>query len=88
MPLCPSCQQPAIMRNGRDPRGRQKYACHYCRRTFAEKTTSASAAIAATALTSLPTLHRGLPGRPAWFGAIRALHEFSELCWMDGRAST
>src|ERR671932_1141701 len=41
MPLCPMCQQPASKRNGRDPRGRQKYACRSCRRTFTEATTSA-----------------------------------------------
>ena len=41
MPLCPMCQQPASKRNGRDPRGRQKYACRACRRTFTEATTSA-----------------------------------------------
>ena len=41
MPLCPLCQQPASTRNGRDPRGRQKYACRSCRRTFTETTTSA-----------------------------------------------
>ena len=41
MPPCPSCQQPAIKRNGRDRRGRQKYACCSCRRTFTENTTSA-----------------------------------------------
>jgi transposase-like protein len=35
------CQQPASKRNGRDPRGRQKYACRSCRRTFTEATTSA-----------------------------------------------
>jgi transposase len=31
MPPCPSCQQPASKRNGRDRRGRQKYACRACR---------------------------------------------------------
>src|SRR5919205_880565 len=41
MPLCPMCQQPASKRNGRDPRGRQKYACRSCRRTFTEATASA-----------------------------------------------
>src|SRR5919199_1485537 len=41
MPLCPTCQQPASKRNGRDPRGRQKYACRACRRTFTANTTSA-----------------------------------------------
>jgi putative transposase len=41
MPPCPSCQQPATKRNGFDHRGRQKYACHACRRTFTENTVSA-----------------------------------------------
>src|ERR671938_913738 len=41
MPLCPVCQQPATKRNGRDRRGRQKYACRACRRTFTEASTSA-----------------------------------------------
>ena len=41
MPSCPSCQQPATKRNGRDRRGRQKYACRQCRRTFTESTSSA-----------------------------------------------
>ena len=41
MPSCPTCQQPATKRNGRDPRGRQKYACCPCRSTFTEDTTSA-----------------------------------------------
>src|SRR3979411_190855 len=41
MPSCPTCQQPASKRNGRDRRGRQKYACHRCRHTFTDNTTSA-----------------------------------------------
>ena len=41
MPLCPTCQKPATKRNGRDPRGRQKYACRSCGSTFTEDTTSA-----------------------------------------------
>src|ERR671927_23118 len=41
MPPCPFCQQPATKRNGRDRRGRQKYACRPCRRTFTEDTASA-----------------------------------------------
>jgi len=41
MPPCPTCQQPASKRNGRDRRGRQKYACSFCRHTFTENTTSA-----------------------------------------------
>jgi putative transposase len=41
MPLCPTCQQPATKRNGRDRRGRQKYVCRPCRRTFTEDTDSA-----------------------------------------------
>jgi putative transposase len=41
MPPCPSCQQPASKRSGRDRRGRQKYACRACRRTFTADTASA-----------------------------------------------
>src|SRR5919204_1680531 len=41
MPPCPSCQQPASKRNGGDRRGRQKYACHRCRRAFTENSVSA-----------------------------------------------
>src|SRR5918912_680943 len=41
MPPCPSCQQPAPKRNGRDRRGRQKYACRPCRRSFTEDSVSA-----------------------------------------------
>src|SRR5919202_6222307 len=41
MPPCPSCQQPATKRNGFDGRGRPKYACRACRRTFTETTVSA-----------------------------------------------
>src|ERR687887_1514668 len=41
MPPCPSCQEPATKRNGRDRRGRQKYTCRRCRRTFTERTASA-----------------------------------------------
>jgi transposase-like protein len=41
MPPCPSCQQPAIKRNGVDHRGRQKYACRRCRRTFTDNSVSA-----------------------------------------------
>ena len=41
MPPCPSCQQPASKRNGRDRRGRQKYTCSACCRTFTEHTASA-----------------------------------------------
>src|ERR671937_683346 len=41
MPSCPLCQQPASKRNGRDRRGRQKYTCHPCRRSFTEHTGSA-----------------------------------------------
>ena len=40
MPLCPTCQQPASKRNGRDPPGRWKYACRSCRRTFSQNSTS------------------------------------------------
>jgi len=41
MPPCPACQQPAAKRNGHDRRGRQKYACRTCRRTFTDDTNSA-----------------------------------------------
>src|ERR687884_1335844 len=41
MPSCPACQQAASKRNGRDRRGRQKYTCRVCRRTFTESTASA-----------------------------------------------
>jgi transposase-like protein len=41
MPPCPACQQPASKRNGRDRRGRQKFACRPCRRSFTENTVSA-----------------------------------------------
>jgi transposase-like protein len=41
MPPCPSCQQPASKRNGRDRRGRQKYACRPCGRSFTEDSISA-----------------------------------------------
>src|ERR671939_1468718 len=41
MPLCPSCQQPASKRNGFDRRGRQKYACRSCRRSFTDNSVSA-----------------------------------------------
>ncbi len=41
MPPCPSCQHPPSKRNGRDRRGRQKYACHACRNTFTMDTSSA-----------------------------------------------
>src|SRR5919202_1737667 len=41
MPSCPACQQPATKRNGRDRRGRQKYVCRPCRRTFTQHSASA-----------------------------------------------
>ena len=41
MPPCPTCQQPACKRNGRDRRSRQKYACWSCRRNFTDNTVSA-----------------------------------------------
>jgi transposase-like protein len=41
MPPCPVCQQPATKRNGRDRRGRQKYVCRPCRRTFTQHSASA-----------------------------------------------
>src|SRR5919202_1173319 len=41
MPPCHSCQQPASKRNGHDRRGRQKYVCCACRRTYTEDSASA-----------------------------------------------
>src|ERR687888_642959 len=41
MPSCPACQQPATKRNGNDRRGRQKYVCRACRRTYTEDSGSA-----------------------------------------------
>ncbi len=41
MPPCPSCQQPASKRNGRDRQGQQKYTCGQCQRTFTKDSTSA-----------------------------------------------
>src|ERR687884_79362 len=41
MPLCPDCQRPAAKRNGHDRRGRQKYMCRACRRTYTEDSASA-----------------------------------------------
>src|ERR671938_97851 len=41
MPPCPWCQQPASKRNGLDRRGRQKYACGSCPRSFTEDSVSA-----------------------------------------------
>ena len=41
MPLCPWCQQPASKHNSHDRRGRQKYACRACRRTFTDNSSSA-----------------------------------------------
>jgi hypothetical protein len=41
LPPCPTCQQPATKRNGRDRHGRQKYVCRPCRLMFTENTTSA-----------------------------------------------
>jgi putative transposase len=38
---CPACQQPASKRNGHDRRGRQKYVCRACQRTFTDATASA-----------------------------------------------
>jgi putative transposase len=41
MPLCPDCQQPPSKRNGHDRRGRQKYACRACRRSYTDDSASA-----------------------------------------------
>jgi transposase-like protein len=43
VPACPSCRLPAAKRNGRDRRGRQKFACRPCRRTFTDNTGAAFA---------------------------------------------
>jgi transposase-like protein len=41
MLTCPSCHQPASKRDGHDAGGRQRYACHACRRDFTARTASA-----------------------------------------------
>jgi transposase-like protein len=41
MLTCPSCHQPASKRDGHDVAGRQRYACHACRRDFTARTASA-----------------------------------------------
>src|SRR5262245_57731473 len=41
MMSCPTCHQSASKRNGRDRRGRQKFACRRCRRSFTAATASA-----------------------------------------------
>jgi transposase-like protein len=41
MMSCPTCHQSASKRNGRDRRGRQKFACRRCRRSFTAATGSA-----------------------------------------------
>lgn len=43
MSICPSCRQPASKRDGRDPAGRQRYACHACGRDVTERSGSAFA---------------------------------------------
>jgi transposase-like protein len=43
MPTCPFCHQPATKRDGRDPRGRQRYACRTCGRDFTAASASAFA---------------------------------------------
>ena len=43
MPPCAVCQQPASKRDGRDPFGRQRYACHRCGRDFTAQSGSAFA---------------------------------------------
>jgi len=43
MPRCPFCHRPASKRDGRDAAGRQRYACHSCRRDFTERSVSAFA---------------------------------------------
>src|SRR5688572_27417520 len=43
MPTCPFCHQPASKRDGHDPAGRQRYACHACGRDFTARSASAFA---------------------------------------------
>ena len=43
MQTCPFCHQPASKRDGHDAAGRQRYACHACRRDFTERSASAFA---------------------------------------------
>jgi hypothetical protein len=43
MPPCPTCQRPAIKRDGRDPRGRQCFAGRACGRDFTARSGSAFA---------------------------------------------
>ncbi len=43
MSICPSCHRLASKRDGRDPAGRQRYACHACGRDFTERSGSAFA---------------------------------------------
>src|SRR5918995_4346743 len=41
MPTCPTCHRPASKRDGRDPAGRQLYACRVCGHDFTEHSASA-----------------------------------------------
>jgi len=41
MATCPTCHQPASTRDGRDPAGRQRYACRTCGHDFTEHSASA-----------------------------------------------
>jgi transposase-like protein len=43
MPPCPSCHGPAPKRDGHDPSGRQRDACHACRRDFTARSAPAFA---------------------------------------------
>jgi transposase-like protein len=43
MPVCPSCQQPATHRDGRQPGGQQRYACRPCGRDFTATSATAFA---------------------------------------------
>ena len=43
MPPSPSCHKPTTKRDGRDPQGRQRYACRACGRDFMERSVSAFA---------------------------------------------
>src|SRR5215470_62700 len=41
MATCPTCLQPATTRDGFDRRGRQRFACHLCRRDFTHASSGA-----------------------------------------------
>src|ERR687886_1713092 len=60
MPPCPSGQQPASKRNGRDRRGKQKSTCRACRRAFTANTAPAFSAYRWPADVILTALRRYL----------------------------